>query len=94
MTTWAFGYFSIDERAEFVDLLRAASARRPIAWISAEGAATVDAFGIRDASGPDVMGAVLFDGVDEKAQLLARVQGHGNWIDWQLDDTSATPIDS
>ena len=89
MTTWAFGYFSINERAEFVDLLRAASARRPIAWVSAEGAATVDAFGIRDASGPDVMGAVLFDGVDEKAHLLARVQGHGNWIDWQVDDTGA-----
>ena len=42
-TTWAFGYFSVEERAEFVDLLRAESGRRPVAWVSAEGAGTVDA---------------------------------------------------
>ena len=94
MTTWAFGYFSIRERAEFVELLRAESARRPIAWVSAEGAGTVDAIEIRDVLGPDVLGpdvlgAVLFDGLDETAHLLGRVHGHGNWIDWRLDVMSA-----
>ena len=34
-TTWAFGYFSMDERAEFVDQLRAQSTQRRIAWVSA-----------------------------------------------------------
>jgi len=84
VTTWAFGYFSVSERAEFVDVLHSASARRPIAWISAEGAATVDAFGIRDSSGPDVLGVVLFDGDAGSSHLLAHVHSHGNWIDWKL----------
>ena len=40
-TTWAFGYFSTDERSEFVDLLRVASEHLPLAWISAENPAVV-----------------------------------------------------
>lgn len=87
MTTWAFGYFTIDERADFVDVLRAESTRRPIAWVSAEGAATVDAFGVHDGSSPDVLGAVLLDGTRQSAHLLGRVHSHGNWIDWQPPDT-------
>ena len=86
MTTWAFGYFSVDERAEFVELLRDASARRPVAWISAENGGTVDALtavGAGDSSGPDVLGAmVMVDGV-ESVQHLASVHAHGNWIDWR-----------
>ena len=86
MTTWAFGYFSMDERAEFVDLLHAESRRRPIAWVSAEGAGTVEALadlGPGDSSGPDVLGALLFDDGVSTAHLLAYAHPHGNWIDWR-----------
>jgi hypothetical protein len=88
-TTWAFGYFSMDERAEFVDLLRAESRRRRIAWVSAEGAGTVDALpglSAPDPSDPDVLGAMLFESGDSTAHLLARVHAHGNWIDWRAGD--------
>ncbi len=84
-TTWAFGYFSEQERAEFVDLLCAESGRRPIAWVSAEGTGTVDALaavGAGDPEGPDVLGALLLDGGVGTADVLAHVHPHGNWIDW------------
>ena len=85
-TTWAFGYFSLEERAQFVELLRAASARRPIAWVSAEGGGTVDALvdlGAGDSSGPDVLGAMLLNGGADTVHLLGYVHGHGNWLDWR-----------
>ncbi len=44
LTTWAFAYFSIDDRARFLELLKVQSHTRPLTWLSAEGAGTVDAF--------------------------------------------------
>ena len=84
-TTWAFGYFSEDERADFVALLCAESERRPIAWVSAEGAGTVDALeavSTGDAAGDDVLGAFLFHGGVGTAHLLAHAHPHGHWLDW------------
>ena len=85
-TTWAFGSGAMDERTEFVDLLRAQSMQRRIAWLSAEGAGTVGALsgqGAADSSDPDVLGAMLFEGGAGTAHLLAKVHPHGNWIDWR-----------
>ncbi len=85
MTTWAFGYFSTDERIEFLRLLRNASERQPVVWISAENAGIVDAFdtsGSDSPDGDDLLGALLIDGGDVEAHRLARVQSHGNWLDW------------
>ena len=85
MTTWAFGYFSIDERAEFVDILRTASERQPVVWISAENAGVVGELapsGPESQSSDDILGALLFDGGAVEAHPLARVHSHGNWLDW------------
>jgi hypothetical protein len=85
-TTWAFGYFSLDEREEFIELLSRESERRTIAWVSAEGAGTVEPIadlGGRDPNGPDLLGAVLFDRGISSAHLLGLVHSHGNWIDWR-----------
>ncbi len=85
-TTWAFAYFSLAERAEFVDLLRDESTRRHVVWLSAESSGTVDGlaeFGGADAASPDVLGAVRFDDGVESVHLLGYVQSHGNWIDWR-----------
>ena len=63
----------------------AASGRRPIAWVRAEGAGTVDALtavGAGLSDGPDVLGALLFKAGVGTAQVLAHVHPHGNWIDW------------
>ena len=85
MTTWAFGYFSTEERAGFVELLRAASERGSIIWLSAENAGVVDAFDTRrtGAARSDVLGAVLFDRGDVSTHRLAHVHPHGNWLDWR-----------
>ena len=61
-TTWAFSYFSMEERAEFVELLRAESRRRRVVWVSADVAGVVEALGAVDSSDRDVLGAVLLDG--------------------------------
>lgn len=88
VTTWAFAYFSIEQRADFVALLDGASRRRRIAWVSAEGAGVVDAFAgaalpHHEEAVSDVMGLVTFDGGGHREQLLAFVQPHGHWIDWR-----------
>jgi hypothetical protein len=82
-TTWAFSYFSMEERAEFVELLRAESSRRPVVWVSADVAGVVEALGAGDASDRDVLGAVLLDGGAGPAKVLAYVHPHGNWLDWR-----------
>ena len=84
-TTWAFGYFSLEERAEFVDLLRIESDRRHVAWVVAEDPGTVDVITDLEVPGSEdssVMGALLFDGGVSSTHVLARVQPHGNWIHW------------
>jgi hypothetical protein len=88
VTSWAFAYFSLDQRQRFTDLLTEASYRRPVAWLSADGAGTVEGVAdpsLTDASGAQahVLGAVLFDQGAAHPTLLAVVQQHGGWIDWR-----------
>ncbi len=88
MTTWAFAYFSLEQRQRFVEILEAASHRRPIAWLSAEAPGIVDAFadGVARGDGQvvgDVLGAVLFDRGARSEQLLAITHSHGLWMDWR-----------
>jgi hypothetical protein len=82
-TTWAFSYFSMEERAEFVELLRAESRRRAVVWVSADVAGVVEALGAVDSYDRDVLGAVLLRGGAGPAKLLAYVHPHGNWLDWR-----------
>ena len=88
VTSWAFAYFSTDQRRRFTELLGDASHRRPVAWLSADGAGTVEGVAepaLTDASGAQahVLGAVLFDDGVAQPNLLAVVQQHGGWIDWR-----------
>ncbi|HUC37910.1 MAG TPA: DUF2332 domain-containing protein [Acidimicrobiales bacterium] len=87
VTTWAFAYLTIEERQRFVEALSSESNARPIAWLSAEGAGTVDAFAVEPSSGeqadaPDVLGAMTFESGTCEEHLLGRVHPHGTWIDW------------
>ncbi len=91
MTTWAFAYLSVEERETFIRLLDEASHRRPIAWLSAEGAGTVDAFAAEtiahnDIEVPDVLGAMIFEDGRRRAQLLAFTQEHGARISWRSNE--------
>ncbi|HEY5025281.1 MAG TPA: DUF2332 domain-containing protein [Acidimicrobiales bacterium] len=88
LTTWAFAYFSIEDRHRFTELLTSESHGRRITWLSAEGTGTVEAFAgaavaHHDDSMSSVLGAVTFEDGAARAQLLGFVHQHGNWIDWR-----------
>jgi hypothetical protein len=88
MTTWAFAYFSLEQRDRFVEILDLASRTRPVAWLSAEAPGVVEALAVdqvpsHDGTGADLLGAIVFDGGVRTATLLAFTQAHGNWIDWR-----------
>ena len=90
VTTWAFAYFSVEDRQRFIALLDAASHVRDIAWLSAEGPGTVEpvtaaatAAAHADRAGADVLGVVLFEGGTHRGELLGFVGTHGAWIDWR-----------
>jgi hypothetical protein len=99
VTTWAFAYLSVDERAEFVGELAEVSRRRRVAWLSAEGPGTVELLAQQATpdppvperlvpAEPDVLGLVTFDDGATDAQVLAFVHPHGLWMDWR-----APPVD-
>ena len=90
ITSWTLAYLPTDRRTGFVDVLRTASASRPIAWISAEGEGTVplllDVAAPTDAQGIDasILGLAVFDDGDVRAEALAFVHPHGRWLDWRV----------
>jgi hypothetical protein len=87
MTTWAFAYFSLEQRHLFVDILEEASRARPVAWLSAEAPGVVEAFGSAPPDGDrptgDRLGAVLYEHGARRQQLLALTHPHGHWMDWR-----------
>jgi hypothetical protein len=91
MTTWVVGYFSPEQRTGFHDALAAASASRPVAWISGEGHGVIDAIpseGIHsDENGLEWsdLGLVLFWHGRADAELLGYVHPHGSAIDWRAN---------
>jgi hypothetical protein len=94
VTTWAFAYLPVEDRARFIEQLVALSSSRPIAWVSAESPGTVKPLdplvaGVGDSETPDVLGAVLFSAGETRAAVLGDVQEHGGWIDWRAPDRFA-----
>jgi hypothetical protein len=92
VTTWAFAYLSVEDREEFMRILDDASHHRDIAWLSAEGPGTVAPFAAKakehdDQGLSDILGVILFKAGRRRAQMLAFVQEHGAWIDWQAPQT-------
>jgi hypothetical protein len=95
LTTWAFGYFSLEQRHRFTELLEAASRHRPVAWLSADGPGTVEAFADEaipheGQAIPSVLGVVIYDRGAAHAELLGFVREHGSWIDWRAPPAQPT----
>jgi len=92
LTTWVLAYLSPDRRDEFVGVLRDASARRPVAWISGEAEGVVDLMGDiqvpRDDTGIDasVLGLVVFDGGRHDARVLGTGHPHGRSLEWRAGE--------
>lgn len=87
-TTWALAYLQPERRLAFADVLAAASAARPVVWVSGEGPTVVD--GLPHVDPPDVegisasvVGAMRFEnGERVDARTLAHAHAHGRWIWW------------
>jgi len=94
MTTSAFAYLTLDERRSFVANLELASEERSVAWLSAEGQGTVEAFSGKDVPSheetrADVLGVVKYERGKRSECLLGFVHQHGGWIDWRASGRSA-----
>ena len=90
VTTWAFAYLSVEERHAFVAMLAERSHAGPLAWLSAEGAGTVEELGPAGPSDPDVLGVVVFEGGTLRAHVLGTVHSHGHWLEWRADAPAGT----
>lgn len=88
LTTWALGYFSLEQRARFAEILEEASKQRTVAWMSLEGSGVVEAFADvpeekHDGIAGNPQGAIIFDQGAQQSELLALSHPHGLWIDWR-----------
>jgi hypothetical protein len=89
VTTGVVGYFTLEQRAGFHDVLREASRRRPIAWISSESQGVVAAIPTSSAPSDDdgvelsVLGLVRFADGAAEGELLGYAHPHGSTLDWR-----------
>lgn len=87
-TTWAIVYLPPEKWAVFADILRVASMKRPVHWISAEAPGVVHLLPHIDpphveGSSATVLGSVTFkNGEVDQAKVLAHVHSHGQWMWW------------
>lgn len=84
-TTWAFAYFSIEERAQFLNAPRDESRRRPIVWIFADIREALDEIVASEPGSAQFLGAATFGGAAETKHVLGHVHPHGNWLDWRAE---------
>jgi hypothetical protein len=89
VTTWVLAYLPLERRSEFVEVLEAFAADRPLAWISGEGAGVVPLLGGVSAPTDDVgidasvLGLVTFNGTDRHSEVLGFAHPHGRWLEWR-----------
>ncbi len=86
ITSWSYSYLSRSDRPRFHQILREEGRRRPVAWVSCEGAGIVEGLPGPDVATvkgefPSVLGLAVFDGSSASAEALALVGAHGQWID-------------
>ncbi|MEU6158520.1 DUF2332 domain-containing protein [Streptomyces sp. NPDC047130] len=90
-TAWALARLPPESRLRFLHRLDEAAARRPVAWVSAEGvgvAPSVPTFGDRHASGHSILGIALYDGPATTVEAVGRCWSRGRLLAW-LADTGA-----
>ncbi|MFG3041352.1 DUF2332 domain-containing protein [Streptomyces sp. NPDC048330] len=84
-TTWALSTLSAERRLRFLRRLDEAAARRPVAWVSAEGvgvAPTVPTRGDRPASGHSIIGLAVFGGAAPQVEAIGRCWSRGRMLAW------------
>jgi hypothetical protein len=84
ITTWALSQFPLEGRLRFLQRLDAA-ARRPVAWVSAEGVGVAPAIPTlrdRPAFGHSIIGLALFDRSAVRAEAIGRCWSRGRLLSW------------
>jgi hypothetical protein len=85
ITTWALSHFPLESRLRFLHRLDQAAARRPVAWVSAEGvgvAPAIPTLGDRRASGHSIIGLAILDGPALRAEAIGRCWSRGRLLAW------------
>jgi hypothetical protein len=88
LTTWALSRLPQESRLHLLHLLLDAAARRPVAWVSAEGvgvAPAVPTLGDRRASGHSILGVAVLDGSALHAEAVGRCWSQGRVLSWLAD---------
>lgn len=86
-TTWVMAYLPPDRRHAFEAVLAAASAERPVWWVSCEAPGVVPLPAVAPpsipGSSPSVLGLTAHaQGSTVSARVLAHAHPHGQWIWW------------
>jgi hypothetical protein len=87
-TTWALSRLPLESRLRFLHRLDEEAARRPVAWVSAEGvgvAPAVPTLGDRHASGHSILGIALSDGPGMTVEAVGRCWSRGRLLAWLTD---------
>lgn len=88
INSWSFAYFSVEQRAAYIELLAEVGRRRPVVWINMDAPGVIEQVseGIPPAGSAeaDVLTGRVFDGgTSSHAEVLAFVQGHGKSMAWR-----------
>ncbi|WP_456599880.1 DUF2332 domain-containing protein [Blastococcus sp. SYSU DS0616] len=85
VTAWALSRHPPESRLRFLHRLDEVAARRPVAWVSAEGvgvAPGVPTLGDRRASGHSILGLALLDGPSLRVEAVGRCWSRGRLLAW------------
>jgi hypothetical protein len=88
LNSWSFSYFSLEQRAAYIDLMAEVGRSRPVRWVGMDAPGVVEHVAgeapAAEAPERDVASMVTFDGgAQPRAEVLAFVQGHGMSMAWQ-----------
>jgi hypothetical protein len=83
-------YFPREYRAHFIEVLRVAALRRPIAWVALEAPRVVPGIvppALEDGADAErtsamIISLTLLDGARREDRVLARAHPHGAWLEW------------
>ena len=87
-TTWALSRLRLETRLRFLQRLDEEAARRPVAWVSAEGvgvAPAIPTLGDRHASGHSIIGLAVLDATTLRSEAVGRCWSRGRMLAWLSD---------
>jgi hypothetical protein len=83
--SWVLTYVARTRRPDLATILRAAAARRPVSWYSAEAPGVVPDLpaGVAEEGGLTLLGLTTFRSTGEHSRVVGTCHPHLAWLDWQ-----------